>query len=101
MITFYSYTPDCHKLRFGDITIYYIFKLPFAYRTKSHGLRVRSDALKGHWGMKSKKAAEEIIWGNTYVTSEPDAFKYNLEEQAKRAILEMAKQIALEGLKLC
>ena len=101
MINFYSFSQDCHQLNFGDMTIYYSFKMPCVYRTAMHGVRVRKDMFIGVWGAKVRRHVEEILIGKNYVLCDKDAFICNLNEQFKREILSMAKKVAMEGLKLC
>lgn len=98
MIQFYSYATDCHQLRFGDIAIYYSFKMPFAYKTKKDTLRVRRDMFVGLWGAQVRAHVQLAVGGKKVVLSEKDVFNSTLDEQIKRNILEMAKKIAIEGL---
>ena len=81
------------------MVLYYSFKTVFAYKTKNHGLRIREDAFKGHWGDDTVGHIKQItISNNNYTLSEKEVFIFNMEDQFKRTILEMAKDITFRGL---
>lgn len=102
MIRFYRYGPDFTQLEFGRMILYYSFKMPFAYKTPEHGLRISKDAFNGNWGSITKLHVQELLISQKkYLLSEKEIFKFNMNDQFKRTILKMANDIAKKGLGLC
>lgn len=97
MIHFYTMTDSLSQLQLGDMAIYYSYKMPIAYRTKSHGLRIRKF---GHSEVVDRDI-EMITLNKIYISSDSEIFTYNLNDQMKREILSLAEKIALKGLNLC
>lgn len=102
MIVFYERDVGFHQVEFGNMVIYYSFKMPFAYKTKFHGLRIRRDAFEGHWGEATLNCIKILLISNSkYILSSEEVFNYGIDEQFKRTVLEMAKVISKKGLGLC
>lgn len=102
MISFYSHSDNCYQLRFGNITIYYSFKFPVAYKSTMHGLVIQQDAFNGNWGEITTDHIKNILISHKkYILSEKEVFDFNLKDQIKRTILQMAKDITCKGLKIC
>lgn len=102
MIRFYERDTGFHQVEFGDMVIYYSFKMPFAYKTKYHGLRIRKDAFEGYWGEKTSHCIKILLISESkYILNSSEVFEYGMNEQFKRTILEMATKVAKRGLGLC
>lgn len=102
MIKFYCHEDGFNQVEFGNMVIYYSFKMPFAYRTKTSKLKIEEDAFNGKWGYKTSKFVNLLLLSNSsYILSEKEVFNFNIDDQFKREILQMAKNITKKGFGLC
>ena len=95
MLTFYHMDTNLYQIRIGDMDIYFSFKMPIAYRSKRHGLRVKEID-----GPNAKKHIEIITICNTKkpVFMDKDTFKFEIENQFKRTIYDLGKKFTLERM---
>jgi len=94
MINFYSLTEDCHQVLIGKMAIYFSFKVPVAYRTKMHGLRV----CESRWGPRTTSHIEMITLMKKHITMDKDGFNWSMKDQFQRAIWDLGKEFTLKRM---
>ena len=92
MINFYSLSDNLHQILIRDLSIYYSFKMPVAYRNKDQGLRVRKGLIKIDF--------EIITAGHRYLIMHQKNFDSNLERNFKSAIYNLAADFTKERMKI-
>ena len=92
MINFYRLDTNLHEICIGNMDIYFSFKIPIAYRTKQHDLRI--------CGGKHKEHIRIITVCNTKkaMFMDEESFNWEIKDQFKRTIYDMAKQFTLERM---
>lgn len=92
MINFYRLDTNLHEICIGNMDIYFSFKTPIAYRTKEHGLKIcegkKSDHVRIITVCNTKKA----------MFIDEEKFNWEIRDQFKRTIYDMAKQFTLERM---
>ena len=88
------------QIRIGDMDIYFSFKIPIAYRSKKHGLRIRGKIHPEVVDSTLNKHIEIITVCNSkqVVFTEEKIFDYEIEDQFKRTIYDLGKKFTLERM---
>jgi len=90
MINFFRFSDNLHEVCIRDLSIYYSFKMPVAYRINGD-LKIRQHMSKRHF--------EIIIAGREqYVTVERDIFDFNLKHIFKSTIYNLAEDFTKERM---
>jgi hypothetical protein len=84
------------QIRLGEMDIYFSFKMPIAYRSKQHGLRIREMISVGIQG----RHVEIITTCNPAkaVFMNKNNFDWEYKDQLKRTIYDLAKKCTLERM---
>lgn len=88
MINFYCLEDNLYQVCIRDLSIYYSFKMPIAYRIKKD-LRVRK-------GLLSPMHINIVTTGQYYVTTDAEVFDFNLKHIFKATIYNLAEDFTKE-----
>lgn len=83
MLNFYSLDSNLHQICLRDLSIYFSFKMPVAFRIKSHGLRIRKYIFPEDFRI--------ITAGNTYLIMDQTNFDTSLKHIFKSTIYNLAE----------
>ena len=89
MINFFRFSDNLHEICIRDLSIYYSFKMPVAYRINGE-LKIRKYISKRHF--------EIIVAGHEHVTVEKDVFDFNLRYIFKSTIYNLAEDFTKERM---
>lgn len=95
MLNFYCMDTNLFQIRIGGMDIYFSFKMPIAYRSEMHGLRIRkidSPVMNKHVDIITTCNTKKAVFMNK------NEFNWELEDQFKRNIYNMAKKCTLERM---
>lgn len=101
MLTFYCMDTNLFQIRIGAMDIYFSFKMPIAYRSKQHGLRIRGEEPNKMCDDITRHKHIEIITVCNQARAmfmDKDNFQWELEDQFKRTIYDLAKKCTLERM---
>ena len=92
MINFYLLGTNLYQVCIRDLSIYYSFKMPIAYRVKKD-LKIRR-------GMNYMDHFYIITAGHTYVETDPNAFDFNLKHLFKQTIYNLAEDYTKDRMNI-
>ncbi len=92
MINFYSLSDHLHQICLRDLSIYYSFKMPIAYRISGQGLRTRKNL--------RKVDLDIITAGHTYMIMHKRNFDANLKRLFKSTIYNLAEDYTKKRMKI-
>ena len=100
MLTFYIMDTNLFQVRLGDMDIYFSFKMPIAYRSKHHGLRMRGCYKDYLYNSTIQRHIEIITVCNSKeaVFMDKEVFDWEYKDQFKRTIYDLGKQCTLERM---
>jgi len=91
MINFYRLAENLHQVCIRDLSIYYSYKIPAAYRV-GKDLRVSESMVKQHFDI--------ITAGHKYLLTNKTKFNFDLKYLFKSTIYNLAEDFTLEKLKI-
>jgi len=92
MINFFMLTENLNQVCIRDLSIYFSYKMPIAYRVKKD-LRIRR-------GLHNEKHLDAITAGHYFVITDAEAFDFNLRHIFRSTIYNLAEDYTKERFKI-